>query len=175
MQKKLEVIDTIKVLMMMTVVLYHCCMFFTGNWFDVVSPVYKAGYISALARYLNTFHVPTFTMASGYLFYCLRIEQDKYQDNAISDIKQRARRLLFPYFTTLLVWVIPYDLVFNGFDKARFMHNFALGFSPAQLWFLSMLFWIFILFYFAFKKVSVTTKGIVCVALISIGGGVLPK
>ena len=114
MQKKLEVIDTIKVLMMLAVVLYHCCMFFTGTWFEAISPAYEARYISALARYLNTFHVPAFTMASGYLFYCLRTEQGKYQCNCIEDVKKREKRLLLPYLSTLVVWVIPYDLYFNG-------------------------------------------------------------
>lgn len=173
--KKLEVIDIIKIFMMLAVVLYHCCMFFTGNWFNATSPFYEARYISVLARYLNTFHVPTFTMASGYLFYFLRTEQGKYQGDIISDGTKRAKRLLLPYLATLIAWVIPYDLYFNGFNMRNFVHKFVLGYSPAQLWFLPMLFWVFIIFYYSFKKFPVTTKGLVCTALISIGGGVLFK
>lgn len=68
MGKQLEVIDDLKGLMMLTVVLYHSCMFFTGGWFDAASPVYSFVYIVEFARYLNTFHVQTFTMALGFIF-----------------------------------------------------------------------------------------------------------
>ena len=69
MQRRLETIDNVKVLMMLAVVLYHSCMFFTGSWFDGATPVYEASYLSIFARWLNTFHVQTFAMASGFLFY----------------------------------------------------------------------------------------------------------
>ena len=78
MQRRLETIDNVKVLMMLAVVLYHSCMFFTGSWFGGAKPVYEARYLSIFAQWLNTFHVQTFTMASGFLFYCLRIEKGKY-------------------------------------------------------------------------------------------------
>lgn len=67
MDKKLEAIDNAKVLMMMAVVLYHSCMFFTGSWFDGAKLVYQADYLVVFAQWLNTFHVQTFTMASGCL------------------------------------------------------------------------------------------------------------
>jgi len=77
-QRRLETIDNVKVLMMLAVVLYHSCMFFTGSWFDGATPVYEASYLSIFDRWLNTFHVQTFAMASGFLFYCLRTEKGKY-------------------------------------------------------------------------------------------------
>ena len=64
--------------MMLAVVLYHACTFFTGSWFDAVSPVYDAKYIAVFAKYLNTLHVQTFTMASGFLFYVLKKEKSRY-------------------------------------------------------------------------------------------------
>ena len=69
--KRLETIGNIKVLMMLAAVLYHSCMFFSGNWFDGAKPVYQAPYLYIVARWLNTFRVQTFTMASVFLFYCL--------------------------------------------------------------------------------------------------------
>lgn len=50
MQRRLETIDNAKVLMMLAVVLYHSCMFFTGSWFDGAKPVYEASYLSIFAR-----------------------------------------------------------------------------------------------------------------------------
>ena len=42
MEERLETNDNIKTAMMLAVVLYHSCMFFTGTWFDKAQPVYKA-------------------------------------------------------------------------------------------------------------------------------------
>ena len=75
MEERLRKDDNIKTAMMLAVVLYHFCMFFTGTWFDKVHPVYKADYLVILAKYLNTFHVQTFVMVAGFLFYALRKEK----------------------------------------------------------------------------------------------------
>lgn len=101
MQRRLETIDNVKVLMMLAVVLYHSCMFFTGSWFDGATPVYEASYLSIFARWLNTFHVQTFAMASGFLFYCLRTEKGKYT-NFGKDVLKRGKRLLLPYFCVIV-------------------------------------------------------------------------
>lgn len=68
MKERLNANDNIKTAMMLAVVFYHACMFFSGTWFDKVSPIYEARYFAVFAKYLNTFHVQTFTMASGFLF-----------------------------------------------------------------------------------------------------------
>lgn len=44
MEKRLDNIQNMKCLMMLTVVLYHSCMFFTGSWFGSANPVYNADY-----------------------------------------------------------------------------------------------------------------------------------
>ena len=67
MEERLRVNDNIKTAMMLDVVLYHSCMFYTGTWFDKAQPIYKAGYLVFFAKYLNTFHVQTFVMAAGFL------------------------------------------------------------------------------------------------------------
>lgn len=46
---KINIIDNIKTIMMLAVVFYHSCCFFTGNWFDVVEPVYKSNIITHIA------------------------------------------------------------------------------------------------------------------------------
>lgn len=78
MEEKLQVNENIKTAMMLAVVFYHVCMFFAGTWFDNASPVYEAGYLTISTKYLNTFHIQTFAMASGFLFYALKIEKSKY-------------------------------------------------------------------------------------------------
>lgn len=172
MQRKLETIDNVKVLMMLAVVLYHSCMFFTGSWFDGAEPVYEANYLSIFARWLNTFHVQTFAMASGFLFYCLRIEKRKYT-NFGKNILKRGKRLVLPYFCAMLTWVIPFYIHYSGFDLSKIAYKYILGCAPSQLWFLPMLFLLFAIFYGILDEKHVSTKGMLTVAAISIGGGYL--
>lgn len=171
MQRRLEAIDNVKVLMMLAVVLYHSCMFFTGSWFDGAKPVYEARYLSIFAQWLNTFHVQTFTMASGFLFYCLRIEKGKYI-HFRKDILKRGKRLLLPYFFVMLTWVIPFYVYYSGFDLSKIVYKYVLGCAPSQLWFLPMLFLLFIIFYRVLDEKHVSTKGMIAVVAVSMGGGI---
>ena len=75
MEERLEINDNIKTAMMLAVVLYHSCMFFTGTWFDKAQPVYKANYIEYFAKYLNTFHVRTFVMTAE--LGCVTLKNEK--------------------------------------------------------------------------------------------------
>lgn len=174
MQRRLETIDNVKVLMMLAVVLYHSCMFFTGSWFDGAKPVYEARYLSIFAQWLNTFHVQTFTMASGFLFYCLRIEKEKYI-HFRKDILKRGKRLLLPYFFVMLTWVIPFYVYYSGFDLSKIVYKYVLGCAPSQLWFLPMLFLLFIIFYRVLDEKHVSTKGMIAVVAVSMGGYLLDK
>ena len=170
MQRRLETIDNVKALMMLAVVLYHSCMFFTGSWFDGAKPVYEAGYLSIFARWLNTFHVQTFAMASGFLFYCLRTEKGKYIHFG-KNILKRGKRLLLPYFCVMLTWVIPFYVHYSGFDLSKIVYKYVLRCAPSQLWFLPMLFLLFIIFYRVLYEKHVSTKGMLVVVAVSIGGG----
>lgn len=167
---KINIIDNIKTIMMLAVVFYHSCCFFTGNWFDVVEPAYKSNIITHIAYWLNTFHVQTFTMTSGFLFYALRKKYGKY-NNFNQDFVKRTRRLLVPYFCTLLVWVIPFYIYYNGFNIDDIFYKYVLGNAPSQLWFLPMLFILFVVFYGVLKERFVSLNGLIIVALISIVGG----
>ncbi|MDY3767272.1 MAG: acyltransferase [Lachnospiraceae bacterium] len=171
MEARLKINDNIKTAMMLAVVLYHSCMFFTGNWFDKVTPAYSANYFALFAKYLNTFHVQTFAMASGFLFYALKKECGKYSKNLKVDIGKRAKRLLFPYAITIIVWVLPFYIVFSGFDAKTIVYKYVLGCAPSQLWFLPMLFWLFLLAYVFFRKHKPSQVGLITSVLISMGGG----
>lgn len=173
--EKLEVIDLIKMIMMLLVVLYHSCCFFSGNWFAGATPIYKSTYIVNVAQYLNMFHVQTFTMASGFLFYCLKKNMGKY-NNIKKDVPKRAKRLLVPYFMVMITWVIPFYIYYHGFNFKDILYKYVLGCSPSQLWFLPMLFWNFIIFYFLFDRIPISMSGMICMIGISVvGGAVLGK
>lgn len=173
MEDRLKINDDIKTAMMLAVVFYYSCMFFTGSWFDKVAPVSSASYLSVFARYLNTFHVQTFDMASGFLFYALKKQYGKYSDNFRADIGKRAKRLLLPYAITIIVWVLPFYIVFSGFESKAIVYKYVLGCAPSQLWFLPMLFWLFLHAYVVFRKHRPSEVGLITSVLISIGGYIL--
>lgn len=171
MEERLRINDNIKTAMMLAVVLYHACMFFTGSWFDTVSPFYDAEYIAVFAKYLNTLHVQTFTMASGFLMYALKKEKGRYCTNFQSDARKRAKRLLLPYAATIVFWALPFYIACSGFNIRQIIYKYVLGCAPSQLWFLPMLFWLFIAAYIVFAKYK-PTEVVLCLSiLISTGGG----
>lgn len=171
MEERLRKNDNIKTAMMLAVVLYHSCMFFTGTWFDKAYPVYNADYLVLFAKYLSTFHVQTFVMAAGFLFYVLRKEKNKYRNNLKNDALKRAKRLLLPYVCTIVFWTLPFYIVYSGFDITKIIYKYIFGCAPSQLWFLPMLLWLFIVYYIVFEKRTPSKVGFVINALISIGGG----
>lgn len=168
MEKKLELIKNIKVIMMLSIVLYHSCMFFTGNWFNALgTPQYSSKYIVYFAKWLNTFHVQTFAMASGFIFYCLRTEKLKYNQPG-KDMLKRARKLLLPYYAVVLTYVIPIDIMFDEFNFKQAVSKYFVGNEPGYLWFLLMLFWEYVFFYYIFGKIEVSLRVLLGIGLFSI-------
>lgn len=102
-------------------------------------------FISFVGYWLNTFHIQVFTFASGYLFYYIRYEKNRYTDIKQSILK-RAKRLLVPYALVSLVWAIPAKIIAYGWSWEIPIKDFGLAIAPAQLWFLPMLFILFVLF-----------------------------
>ena len=139
-----------KALLMILVVLGHSCLFFSGSWISSVSPVFVNKYLGCFAIWLNSFHIYAFVLISGYLFYYLKYEisNPKYH-NIYLLILAKSKRLLFPLIFFSALWVIPLSFIFGVFgENTDIIKKFLLGYSPSQLWFLLMLFWVFILAYF---------------------------
>jgi len=159
-------ISFIKTLMCLIIILYHSCIFFGGDWFKYVAPKYNANNIYWFARWLNTFHIHTFVMASGYIFYYLKDKYNHY-NNPKTDIRKRWKRLIIPYFTTCLFWVIPVYFLFNPFSTKILIKKFVLCMSPNQLWFLIMLFGIFAIFELFSNKIRISRKNLIMAYFIS--------
>ncbi len=145
-ETELKNCDSVKCILMLLVVLGHSMgMWMTGGW----GP-YEASQPSAVLHYLadwiSTFHIFSFTLVSGYIFYYAKYEKGSYKDY-LPFVKKKLERLIVPYLFILVVWVIPVYIYFYGFDFSTILHRFVLGESPNQLWFLLMLFWVFVLFW----------------------------
>ena len=172
MDRKLNNISFIKTIMMIIIVLYHSMLFFGNNWFLYVKPIYSADYIYNVALWMNSFHVQTFAMASGFLFYYLRIENNKYK-NPKKDIIKRAKRLLIPYLFTSLLWVMPIAVYFFNYSLKDVVINFVLMKNPNQLWFLIMLFLVFVFFELFGYKIKMSFKNLIIIYLLCTGIGLI--
>lgn len=149
---------------MLLVVFYHSILFWSGNWFTE-TPVLSSDFLPLLARWLNSFHIYGFALASGYIFYFSKYENGKYQKFSLF-VVNKIKRLIIPYIFVLAVWVIPFAIYFFSVKPKDLLLNYILGIAPNQLWFILMLFWVFMIFYPLsdfFKKSNV--RGVLVVVL----------
>ena len=134
----------VKTILMILVVAYHCILYWSGGWF--IGNPETSIILSYLAKWLNSFHIYAFTLVSGYIFYYLKHEANKY-NRFLPFVANKAKRLLIPYVFVSIVWVIPIQLVFYNSNLKQIINQYVLGTSPSQLWFLLMLFAVFVIFY----------------------------
>lgn len=171
--KRLDNIAFIKTVMMVAVVLYHCFLFFGGSWFTPIEPAQSADCLYYIAQWMKTFHIQAFAMASGFLFYYLKIEKGRYNDPK-NDIKKRAKRLLVPYLFTSIFWAIPIGMLFYNYPLDELLSKFVLMTGPAQLWFLIMLFIVFVFFELIGKKINLSFRNLALLYIVTtIIGGLL--
>lgn len=171
--KKLDDIAFIKTIMMVAIVLYHCFLFFGGNWFTPIEPAQSADCLYWIAQWMSTFHIQAFAMASGFLFYYLWKEKGRY-DEPRKDIKKRARRLLLPFVFTSVLWAIPIGVYFYHYPLNEIIEKFVLMTGPAQLWFLIMLFIVFVFFELIGKRIKLRFRNLALIYIVTtIVGGLL--
>lgn len=144
-QAELSNCTFVKTVLMLVVVIYHCMLFWTGSWFTK-DPVFSAPILSVLSSWMNSFHIYGFTLVSGYLFYFLKHEKERYP-KFLPFAMNKAKRLLIPYAFVSIVWAIPFSVLFLDYGVTDIIKKFVLGTAPSQLWFLLMLFGVFLIFY----------------------------
>lgn len=155
----------VKIILMFFVLIYHSCVFWTGNWFTS-NPIKNSLALKYLSLWLNSFHVYGFFLVSGYLFYYAKYERDKYK-RFKNMLLVKIKRLLVPYVFVLLCWVLPFANMFMHYNEEMIVKKYLLGGSPDQLWFLLTLFWIFIFAYLCsdfWKTKSMVTAGVMVIS-----------
>lgn len=159
----------VKTVLMLIVVFYHSILYWNGDWFTG-EPAFPAPLLGNFAEWMNTFHIYCFTLVSGYIFYYLKCEKEKYE-RFLPFLANKAKRLLIPYAAVSLAWVIPFAMYFFRYDATEIFVRFGLGTSPNQLWFLLMLFFVFAIFHPLSKFFEKNTVGGAIVVLVFYGIG----
>ena len=141
---QLENCSFAKTILMLVIISYHSIIFWSGNWFNAIEPTDSPLFLVLLARWFNSFHIYAFTLISGYIFYYLYSEKNKYQ--IFGDfVKNKIKRLIVPYFFVSLFWAAPFCCFVKKYNFKTLFDSFCLGIAPSQLWFLLMLFNVFII------------------------------
>lgn len=151
--KLLNNISLIKCITMFFVVLHHSLLFYSGTWFTAITLSEGANYLYYISKLINIFIMPIFVFSSGFLFFYLKKNCNKY-NNFKNDIKKRFNRLVIPYIFTSLFWAIPFSILFFGNSLLEIVKKYVLVTTPDQLWFLIMLFIEFVLFYVLSPKLK---------------------
>ena len=117
-------------------------------------------------------YIPCLDFCDGFWFFILLFKNRKGKIHSFwKRYSEKGKRLLLPYFCVMLTWVIPFYVHYSGFDLSKIVYKYVLGCAPSQLWFLPMLFLLFIIFYRVLNEKHVSTKGMLVVVAVSIGGG----
>ena len=109
---KIYSLNIVRIGLITCIVLYHSCLFWTGNWFTSIHSTQDAPFLSYLANWLRSFNIYGFVFLSGYLYYYLKNENDKYK-KYLPFIKTKALRLLLPYIAIAFLWNIHFALYFS--------------------------------------------------------------
>lgn len=141
-QNRISNCNFVKVVLMLLVCFYHSSVYWSGGWF--AAPAVPSTFLALVASWLNSFHIYGFTFVSGYLFYYLKFEKNKYQDKK-KFVFNKVKRLLIPFVFASIVWVVPWYIFYNGFLYVEIIKKYVFAIAPSQLWFLWMLFWIFVI------------------------------
>ena len=166
-EEQLKNISFIKTIMMLFVVLCHSMMFFGSEWFTYIQPVFHANYLYKFALWTNTFHIQTFTMASGFLYFYLREVKNKY-NNSKEFILKKTKRLIIPFIFTCIFWVIPFAVYYFHYDLSQIFNRYVLMRQPNQLWFLIMLFLVFAIITLVYKRIKISFIGLIIIYIFSI-------
>lgn len=139
--------DFIKVMLMVLVVVGHsAALWGIGGWFNT-EPSSPSNLLTFITTFVGEFHIFTFVLVSGYIYSYLKFEKGRYVLFR-GFVKNKIKRLIIPFAFTALVWAMPFHWYFFNDGMLALLKKFILAQSPAQLWFLMMLFVVFIFAWF---------------------------
>lgn len=167
MKKRITWIDDARTLTMLLVVIGHCTYYSGQNaygglsCFDTAAPSGVSvswKILNTVVDFIYSFHMPLFMMLSGVCF-SLTLEKTY---SIVMFVRNKAKRLLVPFFYTTLLLVIPLKYV-SGYYAASVdvLKDMILGqllvMGNTHLWFVCSLFWIFLMYY-GLHRAEITEK-----------------
>ncbi|MEG2917972.1 MAG: acyltransferase [Clostridium sp.] len=146
---EINYISLLKNIAIILVVVGHAGCIYAGKWsFPVVHG--KSEKLRYITEYIYSFHMPLFVFISGYIYNYNKEKLGKSY-SLYKLTLNKSKRLLLPYFTFGIFFMIPVQMIFNVYQDntpfiSRAINEIILARRPTHLWYLLMLFSLFILF-----------------------------
>lgn len=138
-------LDIMKLVGIVLVVVGHVTRMFTPQ--GLIPQADDTGIMDILTKVIYSFHMPLFVFVSGMTFALIATRRSNYH-NIISFMRKKTMRLMIPYFSFAILWVLPFMVGFGFRDlKSYFINGICLSLDSRHLWYVWMLFNVFLLVY----------------------------
>ena len=147
-------IDNMRAVAILLVVFAHSVIIYDPAW-TWFSSVHEAAFLRDVKTVIAMIHMPIFTFLSGYLFH------KKPQRSSFPKLlRDKAKRILIPYFVFALFWMIPIKLLvgFSQYTEVSFgelvLKGIVLGQYNGHLWYCYFIFAAFVVAYLLYHGVK---------------------
>lgn len=114
---------------------------------SIITPNEPSPTMNSLKNIIYAFHMPMFFFASGCIF-AWQLEIKKKPMTFMSLLKNKAQRLMIPFFAFGLLMVYPTMILLGFRDPVHYIiDGFIFAVDPRHLWFVMTLFLLFLLFF----------------------------
>ncbi len=130
------------------ILIQHSAQLYFGDN-TIIDPTLGPRLLYYIVQYVASLSVPLFVFISGYLYYLMRVEKQKYSDYA-EFIKSKFVRLIVPFYLFAFLYFIPAKWLLGLYqtpDLPTVIITQLTAGGQNVVWFLFMLFWVFAIFY----------------------------
>ena len=170
-------LDVMKFIGIILVVVGHVTRMHTSQ--GLIPTIEHDSILGHVTDVIYSFHMPMFVFVSGMTLAFVSARKSSYQA-FWPLVKNKAKRLMLPYFAFAMFWVLPFMVGYGFRDFKSYLFNgIILSLDSRHLWYVWMLFNVFILFYILRKvaeKLKMPQCSIMIVSLLlyvgeEVGGG----
>lgn len=153
---KLKDYEAMKGITILLVVFAHVTRMFSHQG---VVPISYSPVLEEVTNFIYIFHMPAFVAITGGVYYFVKRERGKYNDQ-LEFIKNKFKRLIIPFIFFSLIIVMPVMLYIGLLDSILWflIKEVVLGAPNTHLWYSIMIFVTFVLFNFLEDKIYRTTE-----------------
>ena len=149
------------------VVFAHVTRMYTPK--GAINIISSSAILEAVTEFIYMFHMPAFVMVSGAVYYFVKRERGKYNDQW-GYIKNKIVRLLIPFFFFGLFYVLPILLYTQVEDNvlAYLVKDILLMDPQTHLWYSVMIFNVMVVFHFLESRIFQAKAGTVWAVFIAL-------
>lgn len=144
-KSRMPELDAMKFIGIILVVAGHVTRMYTPQ--GLITTIEHNRMLEFITNVIYSFHMPMFVFVSGMTLAFVSARKSSYHA-FWPFVRNKAKRLMIPYFVFALFWVLPFMVGYGFRDfKTYLLNGIILSFDCRHLWYVWMLFNVFILFY----------------------------